>query len=60
AAARSDAELVRVSERSRDHALGSADPWASGLPSRLRDLSSAFHPNAAGMHGITAAILDHL
>ncbi|MCL2584402.1 MAG: SGNH/GDSL hydrolase family protein, partial [Streptosporangiales bacterium] len=41
AAARSDAELVRVSERSRDHALGSADPWASGLPSRLRDLSSA-------------------
>lgn len=60
AATRSGAELVRVSDRSRDHALGSADPWAQGLPPRLRDLGSAFHPNAAGMRGITAAIQDHL
>lgn len=60
AAERSGAELVRVSDRSREHALGSADPWSSGLPPRLRDLASAFHPNAAGMHGITAAILAHL
>lgn len=60
AAARSGAELVRVSDRSRDHALGSADPWACGLPPRLRDRKTAFHPNAAGMRGITTAILDHL
>lgn len=60
AAKRSGAELVQVSARSRDHALGSADPWSRGLPPRIRDLASAFHPSAAGMRGVTAAILDHL
>ncbi len=60
AAERSGAELVRVSERSRDHALGSAEPWVTGLPARLRTIAGAFHPNAAGMAGIADTIIDYL
>jgi lysophospholipase L1-like esterase len=59
AAEQSDAELVRVSETSRDHALGSAQPWVTGLPAR-RFKTAPFHPNAAGMQGITDIIIAQL
>jgi hypothetical protein len=59
AAQRSGAELVCASDSSRDHALGSAQPWVAGLP-RLAKLGGAFHPNAAGMAGIADTIIDHL
>lgn len=59
AAEQSDAELVRVSETSRDHALGSAQPWVTGLPAR-RSKTAPFHPNAAGMQGITDIIIAQL
>jgi lysophospholipase L1-like esterase len=59
AADQSGADLVLASERSREHVLGSAQPWVTGLVS-LRALDSAFHPNAEGMRGVTDAIIDYL
>lgn len=58
----SDADLVRVSERSHEHGVGSADPWVRGLPERLGHCLHAvpYHPNAAGMRAITDAIVEHL
>jgi lysophospholipase L1-like esterase len=62
AAARTGAELVAMGPRSRDHALGSPQPWVTGLPERLSGsgLGGAFHPNAAGMRAVADAIVDHL
>ncbi len=60
AAELSGAELVRVSDSSRDHALGSAQPWVTGLPARLVMIAGAFHPNAAGMQGVTDTIIGYL
>ncbi|MBK3572674.1 SGNH/GDSL hydrolase family protein [Streptomyces sp. MBT65] len=62
AASRSGAELVRMGERSRGHALGSADPWVTGLPDRLRRLrtQAPFHPNADGMRAVADAVAEHL
>jgi lysophospholipase L1-like esterase len=59
AAQRSGAELVRVSESSRDHALGSLEPWVTGLPRRSSKLAP-FHPNATGMQGAADTILRYL
>lgn len=56
----SGADLVPASERSREHALGSPQPWVTGLPSSLRGMSGAFHPNADGMRGVADAIVDYL
>ncbi|WP_416979863.1 SGNH/GDSL hydrolase family protein [Streptomyces sp. T028] len=62
AASRSGAELVRMGELSRGHALGSADPWVSGLPDRLRHLGKVapFHPTAEGMRSVADAVVEHL
>lgn len=61
-APRTGAELVTVGKRSREHALGSAEPWVTGLPERLRGsaLMGAFHPNDAGMRAVADAIAEHL
>ncbi|MFD9110576.1 GDSL-type esterase/lipase family protein [Streptomyces bottropensis] len=61
-APRTGAELVTVGKRSREHALGSAEPWVSGLPERLHGsaLMGAFHPNGAGMRAVADAIAAHL
>jgi lysophospholipase L1-like esterase len=62
AATRTGAELVAMGQRSRDHALGSSQPWVTGLPERLSgsSLMGAFHPNSAGMQAVADAIADHL
>ncbi|MBD9729867.1 SGNH/GDSL hydrolase family protein [Streptomyces caniscabiei] len=62
AATRTGAELVGMGELSRDHALGSPQPWVTGLPERLSgsSLRGAFHPNSAGMQAVADAIADHL
>ena len=62
AASRSGAELVRMGERSRGHALGSTDPWVTGLPDQLRRLRTLapFHPNAAGMRAVADAVAEYL
>lgn len=56
----SAADLVLASERSREHALGSPQPWVTGLPPSLRDFPGAFHPNADGMRGVADTIVDYL
>ena len=53
-------DLVLASERSREHALGSSQPWLTGLPPSLRDFPGAFHPNADGMRGVADTIVDYL
>ncbi|MDI2129419.1 SGNH/GDSL hydrolase family protein [Yinghuangia seranimata] len=62
AAERTAAELVPISSLSRDHTLGSSEPWVTGFPPRLRDLRriAPFHPNAHGMHAVADAIVRHL
>lgn len=50
--ARTGVETVAVS---REHALGSAEPWVNDYRGLLR-LSSSFHPNAAGMRAVAEAI----
>ncbi len=62
AAGRTGATLVPMRELSASHALGSADPWVTGMPARLRDLSECapFHPNANGMRAVAAVIVDRL
>ncbi len=58
AAGRTGADLVEVSVPSRDHALGSADPWMNGFHLSMRP--TPFHPNAAGMRAVADAIVEHL
>ncbi|MFC5750150.1 SGNH/GDSL hydrolase family protein [Actinomadura rugatobispora] len=56
AADRTGAELVAVSQASRDHALGTAEPWVASFAPDLMETAGSFHPNAAGM----AAVADLL
>jgi lysophospholipase L1-like esterase len=56
AARRSGAELVAVSEHSRGHGLGSAEPWVNDFIPDPRRTAGSFHPTAAGM----AAVADLL
>lgn len=57
AAARSSAELVAVSELSRGHGLGSAQPWIGDFVPDARRTAGSFHPTAAGMAAV-ADLLD--
>lgn len=56
AAERTDAELVAVSALSREHALGSAEPWVTGLVPTRRGLAGSYHPNAVGMRAVAHAL----
>lgn len=58
AAVNSDADLLRVSELSRVHGLGSADPWVFPFEPTPERAASSFHPNLRGMQAI-AAFLAH-
>lgn len=55
AAERSSAELIKISDLSRNHAVGSAEPWVEGFRPTFKGIT-AFHPNSTGM----AAIADEL
>lgn len=57
AAARTGAELVRASELSRDHGLGSAEPWVTGLLADPLLSAASFHPNALGMQRVAGEVL---
>lgn len=57
AAERSGAELLRVSELSRDHCLGSSDPWVRGLLSDPASCAASFHPNALGMERVAEELV---
>ena len=62
AAAATGADLIAASAASRDHAIGSAEPWTTGftmLPPTLGGFVP-YHPNAAGMRAVADLILDQL
>lgn len=56
------AEVVPMSTLSAAHALGSPQPWVTGMPAKLTGIASRppFHPNAAGMEATAAAIAEQL
>lgn len=56
AAERSGTERVAVSALSREHALGSAEPWVTGLVPTRRGLAGSYHPNAVGMRAVAHAL----
>lgn len=56
ASERTGTELVAVSALSREHALGSAEPWVTGLIPTRRGLAGSYHPNAAGMRAVAHAL----
>jgi lysophospholipase L1-like esterase len=58
AAARTGADLVRVSELSASHGIGSSEPWLVGF--RHNGGAAPYHPNATGMRAVAAAIADYL
>jgi len=57
-AKRAGAEIVKVSELSRDHSACARDPWLTGfnIPPGSRPDLTPYHPNLAGMTAIAAAI----
>ncbi len=56
AAGRTGARLVAASAHSRDHGLGSAEPWINDFIPDVRRAGGSFHPNEAGM-GAVAELL---
>jgi lysophospholipase L1-like esterase len=56
AADRSGAELLRVSDLSRDHCLDSPEPWITGLLAKPAVSAGSFHPNALGMERVAEAL----
>lgn len=57
AAERSGAELLRMSELSRDHGLDSAEPWVRGLLTDPASSAGSFHPNALGMEAVARELV---
>ena len=57
AAGRSGAELVTASEHSRDHGLGSAEPWINDFIPNPRRTAGSFHPTEAGMSAVADMVV---
>ena len=57
AAARSGADLLRVSALSRDHGLDSPEPWVTGLLTEPSLSAGSFHPNALGMERVAGELV---
>lgn len=56
AAERTGADLLRASELSTGHALGSPEPWVFGFQRSMEKTGSSFHPNEKGMSAIADAL----
>jgi len=64
AAAQTGVELVRAGSASRDHAVGSPDPWVGGwvFGDVVAGGSLPYHPNAVGMRAVAdlvIGVVDH-
>lgn len=59
AAAKSEVELVAASAASKDHGVGSAEPWTTGITLRPPALGGRlpYHPNEAGMAAVADLIV---
>ncbi|MEV6283704.1 SGNH/GDSL hydrolase family protein [Kribbella sp. NPDC051770] len=62
AAEQSGAELVAVSGVSKEHAVGSAEPWTTGFSLRSPRLGGVvpYHPNEAGMRAVAEYVVRQL
>lgn len=62
AAAKSGAELVEASAASKEHAVGSAEPWTTGFSLRPPGLGGGvpYHPNEAGMAAVAELVIRRL
>ena len=63
AAAATGADLITASAASRDHAIGSPEPWTTGFTLRPPGVLGGFvpyHPNAAGMRAVADLIVHTL
>ncbi|TDD60398.1 SGNH/GDSL hydrolase family protein [Kribbella antibiotica] len=63
AAAATGVDLIAASAASRDHAIGSPEPWTTGFslnPFRLARGFAPYHPNAAGMRAVADLIVGRL
>ncbi|TWD84763.1 GDSL-like lipase/acylhydrolase family protein [Kribbella amoyensis] len=62
AAAQTGAELVTASAISKDHAVGSAEPWTTGFSLRPSFLGGGapYHPTAAGMAAVAELVVARL
>lgn len=60
AADASGAELLAASSLSRDHALGSREPWINDFSLEPAAMAGAFHPTATGMEAVAEALVDLL
>lgn len=60
AAAETGAALLKASDLSVGHAVGSSDPWVLGFQSEPARAASAFHPNEHGMAAVARALVAML
>jgi lysophospholipase L1-like esterase len=59
--ARAGCKVIAVGELSRDHGLGSEDPWVEGLSIGILLMRKVpFHPNARGMEAVANMIYEEL
>lgn len=60
AAGRAEVEVLRASELSLDHGLGSVEPWVFGFQPALETTAWSFHPNERGMAAVADALAEVL
>jgi lysophospholipase L1-like esterase len=60
AAARAGVELLAVSDMSRDHGIGSTQPWVFGFRSDVEKTMASFHPNRDGMQAVAERLAEML
>jgi lysophospholipase L1-like esterase len=60
AATRAGVELLAVSDMSRDHGIGSTQPWVFGFQSDIENTMASFHPNRDGMQAVADKLAEML
>jgi lysophospholipase L1-like esterase len=60
AEARPDCEVIPVHEKSRDHGLGSKEPWVEGFSLGILWQGNPFHPNLEGMQAVADMIYERV